>query len=1058
MPVQVPVSADPSAVVAAFDRIRDAIRRTGQDAKTFQQLDLSHPELAKFSRDFALMQNNFEQITRMRRGPDAAAMRTIGAGAPGGQGSFMDWMNRGSQYFTTPGDYQRHLRNVSPLLFAGTSFAGGLRGGGGGGGGAGLAPRPSATSMMELGVSGFRNMSFQAAGAVGRFVPQAAWAMLGLAGVAGVGAMAAQGVGSARNENQGNDQLFRTLRDLSTNFEDLRENVRKASDGLYLSYMDMQRLTLQFSQLATGLTATQATQGTRFLAGVARSLGVDPARVAVSGGRAAYLGLDVRQFVGTGIEVARETQQVGREPEVLETLARAVEMNSRLLVTQTGLGPYAAMYAALGSGTDEVGRPLPGMRGPGAAALLDQANSAIAAGGQAGMAGNVFLSRAFSAAGITDVMEQKYWWTQGAFAQPMGENGPYNFQLVEAEANRMYPGAQFDAKGRHTNAAGALMAEGMGNFMGMSPARWEQWHRAIGQFSQAEITRLRNLPGADLTQINPTALGQLAEIEHAKTPNDLQNLAQRIVANQGDQMTPEEKTKLQKDTGDTLRNDLIEITKRLGMEKTEATKQMEAEVGLTNALDRLGSLLVGPLSEIAKDLTAIINLFGMKPFPKPGPVIEPRTAWGEVYGPNGWQTAPPERGGPVSLPEGLRHPEEDWSWMMPGGGAPPGPEHGWVYRNTAAAWNWITGQGGTQGASGAAAIAPSPISAGAAARFQQQQGMLAGAAQRHGLDPLDFSTFALLESRFKPGEVNSSGAAGEFQFVGSTAAHYGLTGADIFNPAANAEAAAHYAQDNTPVLAAAGIPATGENLYLAHQQGAHGLIDIMRAAQDGSPVTPTVRQNMDANLPTYLRGASPVEFLKYWYDTYRKGRAALVAVAAGGSGRGTIPGLPSGAGGMPPPLAGFPGIIAPAAAAPAPPPTVPRTLPDIVPPAPPPVRIPTGNFVPLPAGAHLPMTDPLNAQTPDPQSPTHTTITGAIDPLHVMVHLPDGRTQEHFLPVTVTPAAVPSGQPLQGAPSPTAPPVPSVPLPGNRFRASPPPPPPPTPRAPSVPPPVPPPG
>ena len=1008
MPVQVPVSADPSADVAAFDRIRDAIRRTGQDAKTFQQLDLSHPELAKFSRDFALMQNNFEQITRMRRGPDAAAMRTIGAGAPGGQGSFLDWMNRGSQYFTTPGDYQRHLRNVSPLLFAGTSFAGGLRGGGGGGGGAGLAPRPSATSMMESGVSGFRNMSFQAAGAVGRFVPQAAWAMLGLAGVAGVGARAAcRRWLWARNENQGNDQLFRTLRDLSTNFADLRENVRKASDGLYLSYMDMQRLTLQFSQLATGLTATQATQGTRFLAGVARSLGVDPARVAVSGGRAAYLGLDVRQFVGTGIEVARETQQVGREPEVLETLARAVEMNSRLLVTQTGLGPYAAMYAALGSGTDEVGRPLPGMRGPGAAALLDQANSAIAAGGQAGMAGNVFLSRAFSAAGITDVMEQKYWWTQGAFAQPMGENGPYNFQLVEAEANRMYPGAQFDAKGRHTNAAGALMAEGMGNFMGMSPARWEQWHRAIGQFSQAEITRLRNLPGADLTQINPTALGQLAEIEHAKTPNDLQNLAQRIVANQGDQMTPEEKTKLQKDTGDTLRNDLIEITKRLGMEKTEATKQMEAEVGLTNALDRLGSLLVGPLSEIAKDLTAIINFFGMKPFPKPGPVIEPRTAWGEVYGPNGWQTAPPERGGPVSLPEGLRHPEEDWSWMMPGGGAPPGPEHGgpvslpeglrhpeedwswmmpgggappgpehgWVYRvSPAAAWNWITGQGGTQGASGAAAIAPSPMAGWRCGiGLQQQQGMLAGAAQRHGLDPLDFSTFALLESRFKPGEVNSSGAAGEFQFVGSTAAHYGLTGADIFNPAANAEAAAHYAQNNTPVLAAAGIPATGENLYLAHQQGAHGLIDIMRAAQDGSPVTPTVRQNMDANLPTYLRGASPVEFLKYWYDTYRKGRAALVAVAAGGSGRGTIPGLPSGAGGMPPPLAGFPGIIAPAAAASAPPPTVPRTLPDIVPPpppvrvptaprtlpdivppAPPPVRIPTGNFVPLPAGAHLP--------------------------------------------------------------------------------------------------------
>lgn len=53
--------------------------------------------------------------------------------------------------------------------------------------------------------------------------------------------------------------------------------------------------------------------------------------------------------------------------------------------------------------------------------------------------------------------------------------------------------------------------------------------------------------------------------------------------------------------------------------------------------------------------------------------------------------------------------------------------------------------------------------------------------------------------------------------------------------------------------------------YLAHQQGAKGIAEIIKAAKDGTEVSAARRRNMDANGGL---GKTPAEFLEFWRNKY----------------------------------------------------------------------------------------------------------------------------------------------------------------------------------------------
>jgi hypothetical protein len=100
-------------------------------------------------------------------------------------------------------------------------------------------------------------------------------------------------------------------------------------------------------------------------------------------------------------------------------------------------------------------------------------------------------------------------------------------------------------------------------------------------------------------------------------------------------------------------------------------------------------------------------------------------------------------------------------------------------------------------------------------------------AEKNKLDPDDFLRMAEIESGLDPHARHPvSGASGLFQFLPSTARQYKLK--SVFDAEANANAAAALWSDNSRALKKGlGRKPTSAELYLAHQQGARGAIELL---------------------------------------------------------------------------------------------------------------------------------------------------------------------------------------------------------------------------------------
>lgn len=111
------------------------------------------------------------------------------------------------------------------------------------------------------------------------------------------------------------------------------------------------------------------------------------------------------------------------------------------------------------------------------------------------------------------------------------------------------------------------------------------------------------------------------------------------------------------------------------------------------------------------------------------------------------------------------------------------------------------------------------------------EAVIRDAALRYDQDPNTLLAIATIESGLNPKAKNpASSASGLFQFLARTARFYDLD--DPFDPVANADAGARLTRDNARTLGKAlKRPATPGELYLAHQQGAGGAINLLRSPQ-----------------------------------------------------------------------------------------------------------------------------------------------------------------------------------------------------------------------------------
>lgn len=120
-------------------------------------------------------------------------------------------------------------------------------------------------------------------------------------------------------------------------------------------------------------------------------------------------------------------------------------------------------------------------------------------------------------------------------------------------------------------------------------------------------------------------------------------------------------------------------------------------------------------------------------------------------------------------------------------------------------------------------------------------------ANKYGVDPALMFTMADIESTFNPNATSKTGAAGLFQFTKRTGKQYGLSEEKRYDLAANTDAGAKLLLDNQKILIKNGIEPTPVYIYLAHQLGAGGAIELYNNVTKGTPISASTMKNMGLN-------------------------------------------------------------------------------------------------------------------------------------------------------------------------------------------------------------------
>lgn len=131
-------------------------------------------------------------------------------------------------------------------------------------------------------------------------------------------------------------------------------------------------------------------------------------------------------------------------------------------------------------------------------------------------------------------------------------------------------------------------------------------------------------------------------------------------------------------------------------------------------------------------------------------------------------------------------------------------------------------------------------------------------------------TARLENSDAAPNAVSPTGARGRFQFIPTTARQYGLDDPEDVDKAANA--AARLQVDNRKALTAAlGRPASEDEVYLAHQQGAGGAAALIQNPNLPATTARALASDRNGNAVTVNGGKSgqtAAEFVSMWRDKF----------------------------------------------------------------------------------------------------------------------------------------------------------------------------------------------
>jgi hypothetical protein len=375
------------------DGVATAMRSAGKESAAFTkilaEMEAQHERISRaqdiLSRqllrpisyaDAKIFENNFD---KMRSG------KGLGSRRLNAYNDFGDWYHGHAASFTNQTNAAHHRRFVMSVGMQGTQDAAENGapdpdeddGGGGGGGGGGRS------NGFDRGVNraGSMAMGFVKGG-------------LALAGINSIMGMAGSAVDSATEEATGIDVLKRQLGDLGVDFGWLRDQTRKAGDGLGVTFTESARLAQQYARGAGNLTAADQDHiggQLRTGYGFSRAFGLDTSqgtqffatmkRLGASGGAADQ---DNRKMAGYLADAIERSGYGGQGAEMVSAIANLSDSAARYSLSSPNVLGYAGMLSALGhSGVT-------GLDPAGAASMLGQADASFRGGGSKGEASQNF--------------------------------------------------------------------------------------------------------------------------------------------------------------------------------------------------------------------------------------------------------------------------------------------------------------------------------------------------------------------------------------------------------------------------------------------------------------------------------------------------------------------------------------------------------------------------------------------------------------------------------------------------------------------------------------------
>jgi len=598
MSVKIPISADASQAVSAFNQIGSAIRKAGQEGRQFSELDLSHNELKPFAEDIKRLQSNFEELKKVGRGETAAAVRA------GKYPDFMAWTKGYERQFPSEKQRQGHVNAVSNYLTQGTRWQ----------------PQPPANEPPpKQGGGGFGGLPIPGMGkmlGIG----------LGLAGIGKITSMLSQGIAGAQDEAMTLDVFKRQLNDTSTEFDGMRSALRDASEGLELTYNETVKLAQSFAKASAVTDPQRINEEIKTSTGFARSFGLDEKQVTPLFGKSRWLGMtdkntSTKEMAVMFADAIASGNMWSKADEVMNAIVGWVDQVENVMVD----APNVQAYAAFSSNMNASNRP--GLQGQSGTALIAQMDNAIRKNGNAGDAGRNFIWRALSKEGQLSPFQMQFLLEEGMFgnrknafekvapelAYPAGESQGENKQGENKQGEKS-PRKKDQGKTNFENIKTMLDQEYTNPFQ-----KWDAMGRLLGiSMHQASA----------LDQLQPGQYGKLGKMleryqiePQAVNASAFQGLAdvaladdQKLVSLRDDVLKRDDLTKAQRQTltdakpGDDLRKSLAMTLADVGREKTQGTETKQAVVDLKNELIKTGELLVTPINRI-KELVA--NIAGL---------------------------------------------------------------------------------------------------------------------------------------------------------------------------------------------------------------------------------------------------------------------------------------------------------------------------------------------------------------------------------------------------------------------------------------------------------------